>query len=154
MSKACFLEVAPRSRRRSASLVLGAATLAGSLVLVAGPIEHAGASGTVLYASPTGSGTTCTTATPCSLATALSKVPSGVVVTLELAPGTYKGGDFTVHGAASALTIEPEVSGSSVILSGTGVHPVLAVDGVTTIKDLTIETGNAGTGGGGDIHTT
>jgi hypothetical protein len=127
-------------------LVLGTLSLAS--VLGAGP---AGAAPTTWYASPTGSGTTCSSASPCSLTAALTSAQSGDTVDLD--SGTYTGTAVTL---TTSVTLQPTAAGSPVTLEGNGSAPVLIVNrSVTaTVSGVTI-TGGGGPGanGGGILNT-
>ena len=63
------------------------------------------ASGTVLWVSPTGAGTTCAQATPCSLSTAKSKLVAGATVVVK--GGTYEQASFGVIDKPVTLMAEP-----------------------------------------------
>lgn len=88
---------------------LAAALLAGTAVAVLVPaVPAAAATMSTLYAAPSGSGTACTSAAPCSLAGAQTKVESldsamtGDIV-VNLAGGTYRlTAPWTLTGADSA----------------------------------------------------
>ena len=77
----------------------GAASDAGSGAGILGAASCTGP-GTTWYASPSGSGSSCTMASPCSLATAAGKPAPGDIVCLR--GGTYTQGPFvTVSGTAA-----------------------------------------------------
>ncbi|MGH9087670.1 MAG: beta strand repeat-containing protein [Acidimicrobiales bacterium] len=133
--------------------LLGAAVLGALSGGLLGP--PAGAATTILYASPTGAGTTCSTPARCSLATALGTAQSGDTVVLE--PGVYRG-DVTLP-VETGLTVAA-VPGTSVTLTGTtasGSSPVLTVPtgASVTVRDVTITGGHttSGSGGGGVVVT-
>lgn len=99
-----------RSIPRSVQAVGAAAALVlGTAVAVLAPAAPAAAATmSTLYASPTGSGTACTSTAPCSLAGAKAAVESqdsamtGDIL-VELAGGTYRlTAPFTLTGADSA----------------------------------------------------
>lgn len=100
-----------------------------------------------LFASPTGTGTTCSSSSPCTFTEALSLVSPGG--TIEMYTGTYDG-TFSASTAGtssgSQVTIEP-VSGASVTVDGQSAGTDLTVaSGVfVTITDITF-TGGSGTG--------
>jgi hypothetical protein len=79
-------------------------------------------SGTTYYASPSGSGNSCTLSTPCSLGTAAGKPKPGDIVCLR--GGNYTSGLFvTVSGTASAWITFAAYPGELPILnSSTGVN--------------------------------
>ncbi|MFD0569432.1 hypothetical protein ACFQ0T_09330 [Kitasatospora gansuensis] len=81
----------PRSRTRGA---LVAALALGSVVVAPATVSHA-ATMTTLYVSPTGSGTACSAAAPCSLTQAKTSVQAvnGSMtgdIAVQLAGGTYR----------------------------------------------------------------
>lgn len=84
----------PATALRPTLIALVAAALAAAFALVA-PATPALAATTTLYASPTGTGTACTSAQPCSPAAAqaavrsLNGAMSGDIV-VELADGVYR----------------------------------------------------------------
>ena len=69
----------------AATVLLSAALVAGMGIFGANPAEAT----TIIYASTTGTGTVCTSSTPCSLTEALSSAASGDSV--QLYSGTYTG---------------------------------------------------------------
>ena len=85
-------------RGSAATILLSVALVAGIGIFKATPADAA----TVLYASPSGTGTTCSSIAPCSLTEALSVTISGD--TLQLFPGTYDG-NFTLD--VAQITLEP-----------------------------------------------
>ncbi|AYG03718.1 Ig-like domain-containing protein [Gryllotalpicola protaetiae] len=102
-----------RARRRSfAALTAVVGLVVAGVIALAAPAAAA----TTLYASPTGTGSTCSSAAPCSLPTAVAAAPAGA--TIQLTAGTYpavtvKGG----HGTAAApVTITP-ASGAAATLT-------------------------------------
>jgi hypothetical protein len=78
--------------------------------------------GTTYYASPTGSGSSCTLASPCSLGTAAGKPKPGDIVCLR--GGTYSSGLFaTVSGTSTAwITFAAYPGELPIISSSTGVN--------------------------------
>jgi hypothetical protein len=116
-------------RNRIARLAPVAALTLASAGLVS-PMAAAVTAAT-LYASPTGSGTGCTTSAPCGLRTALSHAASGDSVVL--APGSYRttataytqpltdgGNDLDIRGAAGkALPVIHSKAQYAVDLTGT-----------------------------------
>jgi uncharacterized repeat protein (TIGR02543 family) len=134
---------------------VGAVLLVGSLAagmcfIASAPSEAA----TILFASASGSGSTCSSGEPCSLTEALSTASSGS--TVELSSGTYVG-NFIVSSPSMAsfvITIEP-IPGQTepVELNGDGTGTVLTVandDTMLTLDNLQITGGTAESGGGID----
>jgi hypothetical protein len=83
------------SRSRSPGIALSAATLVAGVVAVASFAAPAMAATTTLYASPTGSGTNCSSGQPCSLPGAQAAVRSMVAgmsddIVIQLADGVYR----------------------------------------------------------------
>ncbi|MEQ4305824.1 RICIN domain-containing protein [Plantactinospora sp. B6F1] len=83
------------ARRRVLAGAAAALTTAATVTVVAASAAPALAATTTLYASPSGSGTACTAATPCSLAGAQTAVRSrtGAMsgdIVVELADGVYR----------------------------------------------------------------
>lgn len=70
------------------------------------------------YVSPTGSGTACTLAAPCSLTAAVSQAQAGEEIVLR--GGVYYQGEFTLprSGAADAPIVIRSYSGENAILDG------------------------------------
>ena len=101
-----------------------------------------------LYAAVSGSGTTCTSGSPCTLAQVLSSATSGD--TVDLAPGTYQPAGGTSFTISTSITVQPATPGSTVTLEGNGAS-VLAVDSsvTATVSGLSIENGFASLDGGG-----
>ena len=111
-------------------------------------------SGTAYYASPTGSGSACSVAAPCSLGTAFGKVTGGVTVFLR--GGTYDGSGYLAisgSGTASSWAVVsaypcelPIVDlGASSAISLTGTY--ISIRGVAAING-SAGFGNKWTGGG------
>ena len=96
-----------------------------------------------VYASMTGSGSSCTQASPCSLLTALSTASSQTVL---LAGGTYKG-QFAV---TSSVALEPAPGAGAVVLDGEQGGSVLTISAGESVDldDLTVEEGANADGGG------
>jgi hypothetical protein len=147
------------NKRSSGATVLAplllASTLTGFFATSLTP-SPAWADGTILYASPSGSGSECTTGTPCSLAEALSNAPDGS--TIDLDAGTYQPGGDTSFTISTSLTMQPTVPGSSVVLDGSppsdpesiGAAVVLVdADTTVTLSNVTIEGGRHRAGPGG-----
>ena len=125
--------------------------LSGTFVAVVLASTPAAAASTY-YAKVGGTGTACSSASPCALTEALSIATNGS--TVDLAAGTYQpasGASFTIY---ASVTIQPTVTGSSVILEGNGAT-VLLVDSspTTTVSGVTIENGDASGVGGGIDNT-
>ena len=129
-------------RRRALCLALVAASVAPiSLTIFS---SRASGAATTWYASVAGSGTTCTTSSPCALTEALSSATFGD--TVDLAPGTYEPAtSFTI---STSITLQPTTPGTSVILTGNDAT-VLIVDPsvVATISGISIENGTSYAGG-------
>ena len=122
--------------------------MAGALVGLAAIVSMAVTGGSTLYAAVNGSGTTCTSGSPCALSEALSSATSGG--TIDLAPGTYQPGSDTSFTISTSITVQPSTAGSAVTLEGAGAS-VLGVNSSVTaiVSGLTIEDGSAVTDGGG-----
>jgi hypothetical protein len=122
--------------------------MAGALVGLAAVVSMAVTGGSTLYASVSGSGTTCTSGSPCTLTEALSSAASGD--TVDLAPGTYQPEVDTSFTISISITVQPTTPGSMVTLEGNGAG-VLAVNSslTATVSGLSIEDGSASTDGGG-----
>ena len=125
----------------AATVLLSVALVAGMGIFGANPAEAT----TTIYASTTGTGTVCTSSTPCSLTEALSSAASGASV--ELYSGTYTG-NFTLP----SVTVEPVPGQTAAVqLNGGGVvgQSVIAVEtGVdATIENITVTNGDGGWGG-------
>jgi hypothetical protein len=122
----------PNGTARAAVLALA---LAASGLAVTEP-SHAAAS-TTLYASPTGSGSTCSPSAPCSLPGAQSAVRTylaanpGADVTVQLADGTYR------LSTAWALTAADSGSAGHPVVwqAAPGAHPVIS--GATRVTGWT-----------------
>ncbi len=131
-------------RRRALCLALVAASVAPiSLAIFS---SRASGAATTWYASVAGSGTTCTTSSPCALTEALSSATFGD--TVDLAPGTYEPAtSFTI---STSITLQPTTPGTSVILTGNDAT-VLIVDPsvVATISGISIENGTSYAEAGG-----
>jgi hypothetical protein len=83
------------SGRPTRPLVAGMAVTVALAGAIAAPTAAAAAATTTLYVSPTGTGSTCTAAQPCALATAQTTVRSMVAgmsgdIAVELADGVYR----------------------------------------------------------------
>lgn len=108
--------------------LIGAISLIGGMALIEAA-SPAGATGSSLYASPTGTGNCTSVAQACTLTTALSEAGAGSYIYLTKAgtqgsSGTYYEGNFTVAPtgttATSPLTIEPVAGVTNPILSNDG----------------------------------
>src|SRR3984957_9119079 len=128
--------------RRALTAGIGVAALAAAL-MVTGGSQVSAATGVTLYASPTGSGTTCSQASPCSLSGAQSAVrsqlaaTSGADVTVLLHDGTYRLASTWAFGAADSGT-----PGNPVVWEAApGAHPVIS--GASQVTGWT-EVGSSG----------
>src|SRR4051794_36765372 len=91
-------------------------------VVAAFAVVSPASAATVRYASPDGSGSDCSDATPCSLQTAVESAASGDTVTI--APGSYAEG--------SDPLVVP--AGVTVMGSGTGAYPQIESDAPTAVS--------------------
>lgn len=98
----------------------------------------------ILYAAPTGSGSTCTQAAPCSFAMAHSKVSVAQDYILAAAGsytgGTFEGKDVTI--VATGATFTAPASGGAVLEFGTSGHVTLRgarVTGASTGADGAVQ---------------
>src|SRR5580692_4946836 len=129
----------PRSRLTAG---IGAAALTAALTVTA--VSQASAATVVtLYASPTGSGTACSQAAPCSLSGAQGAVrselaaTSGADVTVLLQDGTYRLASTWTFGAADSGS-----PGNPVVWrAAPGAHPVIS--GASQVTGWT-EVGSSG----------
>lgn len=85
----------PAASRRVWAGVATAALIAAAVTVVVAPATPASAVTTTLYASPSGSGTTCSAGQPCSLTAAQTAVRSRITgmtgdIVVELADGVYR----------------------------------------------------------------
>ncbi len=132
----------PRHRIGGATTVLlSAALVAGVGIFGANPAEAT----TMIYASTAGTGTVCTSSSPCSLTEALSSAASGDSV--ELYSGTYTG-NFNLP----SVTVEPVPGQTDAVqLNGGGVigTSVVAVEsGINaTLENITVTNGDGAWGG-------
>ena len=129
----------PRSRLTAG---IGVAALTAALMVTAVP-QASAATAVTLYASPTGSGTACSQASPCSLSGAQSAVrselaaTSGADVTVLLQDGTYRLASTWAFGAADSGS-----PGNPVIWEAApGAHPVIS--GASQVTGWT-EVGSSG----------
>ncbi|GAA4183147.1 hypothetical protein GCM10022288_02100 [Gryllotalpicola kribbensis] len=105
---------------------MAAALALGATITLAAPAEGA----TTLYASPSGTGTACSSAEPCALPTAVAAAPAGA--TVQLKAGTYpsvtvKGG----HGTVSApVTVTPAPGAAATLTTVTGQADYVTWSGV------------------------
>ncbi len=122
--------------------------MAAALVGLAAIVSMAITGVSTLYAAVGGSGTACTSDSPCALTEALSSATSGG--TVDLAAGTYlaaSGNSFTI---ATSLSLEPTTPGSAVTLEGNDASVVAVNSSVTaTVSGVSIEDGSAAADGGG-----
>jgi hypothetical protein len=137
-------------------LALGAAALASAAAALIGA-SPAYAANVDYYASPTGSGTTCSGSSPCELGEALMLAAgagnSADAVTINVAGGTYtEVADTISSGSESSLKITGP-SAASTILEGNGNAGTLAITSTftVTLSGLTIEDGSAGAGYGDNL---
>jgi uncharacterized repeat protein (TIGR02543 family) len=122
--------------------------VSGGLVVLAIAGTPVSANVTTWYAAVGGSGTSCTTGSPCTLTEALSEATTGD--TIDLAAGTYQPASGTSFTIAISLTIQPTTTGTTVILKGNGSTVLLVNSSVAaTISEMTIEGGTGPSGGGG-----
>jgi uncharacterized repeat protein (TIGR02543 family) len=122
--------------------------MAGALVGLAAVVSMAVTGGNALYAAVGGTGTTCTSGSPCLLTVALSSATSGDFV--DLAPGIYQPASETSFTISTSITVQSTTPGSTVTLEGNGAG-VLAVNSslTATVSGVSIEDGSAVTDGGG-----
>jgi hypothetical protein len=128
--------------RSSLTAAIGVAAFAAALTMTAVPPASA-ATTVTFYASPTGSGTACSQAAPCSLSGAQGAVrselaaSSGAAVTVLLSDGTYRLASTWEFGAADSGS-----PGSPVVWQAApGAHPVIS--GASQITGWT-EVGSTG----------
>jgi hypothetical protein len=129
----------PRSRLTAG---IGVAALSAAL-MVTGVSQVSAATAVTLYASPTGTGTACSQASPCSLSGAQSAVrsdlaaTSGADVTVLLQDGTYRLASTWAFGAADSGS-----PGNPVVWQAApGAHPVIS--GASQVTGWT-EVGSSG----------
>jgi hypothetical protein len=120
-----------------------------------------------LYATPSGgaSSGSCTQSSPCTLAAAIEQATgntslNGYAVVINLATGTYTGGNTIQSGAGAPYSVEllgadgsTSASPSATVLSGGGTAQTMYVDGVdysVRIQNLTLEDGSV-TGYGANL---
>src|ERR1700678_2096842 len=128
--------------RRPLTAGIGAAALTAALMVTVVP-QVSAATTVTLYASPTGSGTACSQASPCSLSGAQGAVrselaaTSGADVTVLLQGGTYRLASTWEFGAADSGT-----PGTPVVWEAApGAHPVIS--GASQVTGWT-EVGSSG----------
>lgn len=130
--------------------------LLGAGVVVAPATAAAAGASSVLQAGPTGSGSACTVAAPCALATALSQAGSAGGATIDLLAGTYSSPTGfqlvlgpTPDGGPAVVTLVGAPGGS--VLDAGGSAPVLSLAGAgtVTVEDLTVAHGASPGNGGG-----
>jgi F5/8 type C domain/Right handed beta helix region len=115
----------PVSRPR---VVLVAAVLVAA-VLTGMPQQASAATELTLYSAPTGSGTVCSSASPCSITTAQSQVRTHTTgmtgdIVVSLADGTYRLGSTLAFSSASG---DSATNGYSVIYqAAAGAHPIFS----------------------------
>ncbi|HEY80936.1 MAG TPA: hypothetical protein G4O05_07655, partial [Caldilineae bacterium] len=135
------------------SLAVGGLLLIGLFLLLNGTSQIVHADTGDLFVVPTGSGTACSQASPCSLQTALSQATDGD--TIYLAEGTYtsSGGavitvtqSITLYGGWDGNTTTPPVrdpDAHPTTLDGEGARRVVYIAGpaTVTLEGLTIANG-------------
>ena len=122
--------------------------MAAALVGLAAIVSMAITGASTFYAAVGGSGTACTSDSPCALSEALSSATSGG--TVDLAAGTYQPAGGTSFTIATSLILEPTTPGSAVTLEGSGASVLAVSSSVTaTVSGVSIEGGSAATDGGG-----
>ena len=122
--------------------------VSGALVGLAVAGTPAWASGTIWYAAVGGSGTSCTSGSPCTLTEALSSATTGD--TVDLAAGTYQPVSDTSFTISTSITVQPTTPGSTVILQGNGATVLVVDSSVTaTVSGVTVEDGDTSSEGGG-----
>ena len=134
----------PQLRLRLVRLLRSALVVVpGVFVTIAVASTPASASGNTWYATVGGSGTSCTSGSPCTLTEALSKAANGD--TVDLAAGTYEPASDTSFTINSSITVQPTTPGSTVILEGNG-NTVLVVSSpaTATVLAITVEVGTGG----------
>jgi len=94
-------------------------------------------SSTVLYASPTGTGTACTAAAKCTLDTAIAQVAAGRS-TIALDPGTYTG--------QQTIAATAQLVGRGATIVGSGAGPAVIVSGGNVELDYLTLSGAAASG--------
>lgn len=136
----------PRVLRGGAALAVVIGTVLGALGVVGTGV--AGATGTTLYASPTGpTSASCTSSTPCSLQHAITTAADTDTIALGLSTtdsGTYTG-TYTI--TSKTLTIEPAPSAAHVVLTTTAdTGPIfdVAESAAVTIEHVTLQGGKGG----------
>lgn len=109
------------------------------------PDGSCAAADSIMYASPTGAGATCDTATPCSLSAALTVLPTTTKTVLKLASGTYQP---DVLAANFAVAVNVTIDARDATLHGRSGSPVLKIEDGKTVRILggTIEGANAADG--------
>jgi hypothetical protein len=88
-----------------------------------GAYEYGASGGDTYYASPTGGGSTCSIASPCTLSTGLGKLTDGD--TLYLRAGSYTGGavTFATNGSSSSRITISGYPGETAIIDGQNTYP-------------------------------
>jgi hypothetical protein len=125
-------------------------SVSGAVVALAVTSTPASASGGTVYAAVDGSGTLCTSGSPCELVEALSLATSGD--TVDLAAGTYQPASATSFTISTSIPIQPTTPGSTVTLEGNNATVLVVNSSVTaSIEGVTVEGGVTGseTEGGG-----
>ena len=89
--------------RCTVALVL---TSVGGLVLICAPVDAApDCSGVCFYASPSGGGTACSLATPCSLSTAITRVAANAPTAMSDLNLVLRGGTYSL---SQTISLGPE----------------------------------------------
>jgi Bacterial Ig-like domain (group 3)/Right handed beta helix region len=126
--------VVSRGRRRAAVVVVG------TVLAAFGVGEGVAFAATTYFASPAGTGTTCSSAVPCSLATAVGKTVAGD--TVKLAGGTYAATAIT---ASHSIVLSGDADTPSVLDGGNSTTGAVITDtGGLTVDNVVIENGNIG----------
>jgi hypothetical protein len=122
--------------------------VSGALVGLTVTGSPASASGGTYYAAVGGTGTACSSVSPCALTEALSSATSGS--TIDLAAGTYQTANETSFTISTSITVQPTTPGSTAILEGNHATVVVVNTSVTaTVSGVSIEDGSALNGGSG-----
>ena len=93
------------------SLLVGGLLVVGLLLLLGGALPVAHAASSTLYVKPGGTGTACSSSSPCSLQTALAQAGDGA--TIYLAEGVYTGTGPSVITVTKSITLYGGWDGSA-----------------------------------------
>jgi len=145
------------------SLVVGGLLLIGLLLALDGTPHIARADPGALFVTPTGTGTACTTAQPCTLQEAVAQAADGD--TVFVAQGTYTGSGAAVITITKSITLYGGWSGTgtgalvlpdvyTATLDGENARRVVYITGtVSPILDgFTLRNGLASGGSGGAVY--